>query len=322
MPTTDQLSATATKRHAELMKSTDQKRIADYDAKHGEGAYSKRLKEKLNKIYSPEKAKQMTTGKVKPTGKVVGRENLSPQAQAAIARLEAKKGLPPDMQYTRNGKKISAEEFNRVKSGNIISGGGKPGGFLGGMMEGAKNMLGGMFKPGETKTIFRDGNKGIMTPELQKEFDKLNANRARADKLEAENKAMSTQGGLRKNLEKDPLFAEYQKAYDDPKHPLHTKVAGDLFDDTGTKDPLRFEDFKKLKAQQSQAKLSPNQPSPAAPPAPPAGGGSNVKVVRMPSPGGADNPNDKNTGGSDVNAVSTGNGNKAKWNILGIPMPF
>ena len=27
-------------------------------------------------------------------------------------------------------------------------------------------------------------------------------------------------------------------------------------------------------------------------------------------------------GGSDVDAVRTGNGNKAKWNILGIPMPF
>ena len=83
-----------------------------------------------------------------------------------------------------------------------------------------------------------------------------------------------------------------------------------------------FEDFKKLKAQQSQAKLSPNQPSPAAPPPPPSGGGSNVKVIRMPSSGGGDNPVDKDTGGSDVNAASTGNGNKAKWNILGIPMPF
>ena len=320
MPTTDQLSATATKRHGEIMKITDQKKIADYDAKHGAGAYSKKLQEKLNKIYSTEKAKQMTTGKVKPTGKVVGRENLSPQAQAAIARLEAKRGLPPDMQYTRNGKRISAEEFNRVKSGNIMPGGKKPGGFLGGMMEGAKNMLGGMFKPGETKTIFRDGNKGIMTPELQKEFDKLNANRARADKREAESKAMMNRP--KKSVKDDPLFAEYQQAYDDPKHPLHAKVAGDLFDDTGTKDPLRFEDFKKLKAQQSQAKLSPNQPSPAAPPAPPSGGGSNVKVIRMPSSGGGDNPNDKNTGGSDVDAALTGNGNKAKWNILGIPMPF
>ena len=319
-PALQQAEATANKRHAELMKSTNPERIAAYDKQHGEGAYSQKLKEKLYRTYGGQATGQTQPSAPTPTGKVVGRENLSPQAQAAIARLEAKRGLPPDMQYTRNGKRISAEEFKRVKSGNIMPGGKKPGEFLGGMMEGAKNMLGGMFKPGETKTIFRDGNKGIMTPELQKEFDKLNANRARADKLEAENKAMMNRP--KKSVKDDPLFAEYQKAYDDPKHPLHAKVAGDLFDDTGTKDPLRFEDFKKLKAQQSQAKLSPNQPSPAAPPPPPSGGGSNVKVIRMPSSGGGDNPVDKDTGGSDVNAASTGNGNKAKWNILGIPMPF
>ena len=57
-------------------------------------------------------------------------------------------------------------------------------------------------------------------------------------------------------------------------------------------------------------------------PGPPPGGGNNVKIVRVSSPGGGDNPVDKNVGGSDVNAASTGNGNKAKWNILGIPMPF
>ena len=50
----------------------------------------------------------------------------------------------------------------------------------------------------------------------------------------------------KKSVQDDPLFAEYQRAFDDPKHPLHEKVAGDLFDDTGTKDPLRFEEFKKL----------------------------------------------------------------------------
>jgi len=321
MPTTDQLSATAIKRHAELMKTTNPQRIADYDAKHGAGAYSKKLQEKLNKMYSPEKAKQMTTGKVKPTGKVVGRENLSPQAQAAIARLEAKKGLPPDMQYTRNGKKISAEEFNRVKrvkSGNIMPGGGKSGGFLGGMMEGAKNMLGGMFKPGETKTIFRDGNIGTPTAEEQRYIDEHNAGMA---KIDAKNKARDEERSkvAAKQSEHDRLFGEYRKIVMNEDHPLHRKVAGDLFtDDEG----MKFEDFKKLKAQQNQAKLSPNQPSPAAPPAPPSGGGSNVKVVRMPSPGGGSNPNDKNTGGSDVDAVQTGNGNKAKWNILGIPMPF
>ena len=58
-------------------------------------------------------------------------------------------------------------------------------------------------------------------------------------------------------------------------------------------------------------------------PAPPPGGGNNVKVVRAPSPGGGgNNPNDNQTGGSDVDATSPGNGNKAKWSILGIPMPF
>ena len=150
-------------------------------------------------MYSPEKAKQMTTGKVKPTGKVVGRENLPRRAQEALARMDAQRndglqaGAPRKdssynisststngvMEYTRNGKKISAEEFNRIKSGNIMPGGGKPGGFLGGMMEGAKNMLGGMFKPGETKTIFKDGNIGTPTAEEQKSIDRLNAKKAK-----------------------------------------------------------------------------------------------------------------------------------------------
>ena len=48
-----------------------------------------------------------------------------------------------------------------------------------------------------------------------------------------------------------------------------------------------------------------------------------MKVVRAPSPGGGNNPNDNQTGGSDVDATSPGNGNKAKWSILGIiPVPF
>ena len=331
MPTTDQLSATATKRHAELMKSTDQKKIADYDAKHGTGAYSKKLQEKLNKMYSPEKAKQMTTGKVKPTGKVVGRENLSPQAQAAIARLEAKRGLPPDMQYTRNGKKISAEEFNRTK--NMVSAAKKGGakGVLDHMISGAKGMFGGMFgglqgAVNNPKSFVesmggtvRDGNKGIMTPELQKEFDKLNATRARADKLEAYNKMMSTQGGLRKNLEKDPLFAEYERIQDDINHPLHDKVAGDLFADD--KPGMRFAEFKKFKAQQSQAKLSPNQPQPkVSAPQPPTPPSNNVQVIK--SPRGSQTRAAEGNTGSNVPAIDAGNGNKSKWKIFGMSLPF
>ena len=317
MPTTDQLSATATKRHAELMKSTDQKRIADYDAKHGAGAYSKKLQEKLNKMYSPEKAKQMTTGKVKPTGKVVGRENLPRRAQEALARMDAQRndglqaGAPRKdssynisststngvMEYTRNGKKISAEEFNRIKSGNIIPGGGKPGGFLGGMMEGAKNMLGGMFKPGETKTIFKDGNIGTPTAEEQKAIDRLNAKKAKL-------RATETTKNITQNRSYEDMSPE-ERERNVSSYPPEMRQA--------------VLEISKMK---SQAKLSSNQPSPASPPGPPPGGGNNVKVVRAPSPGGGSNPNDKNTGGSDVDAAQTGNGNKAKWNILGIPMPF
>jgi hypothetical protein len=76
-------------------------------------------------------------------------------------------------------------------------------------------------------------------------------------------------------------------------------------------------------AQVEKTKASLSFPKPnMTMPGPPPGGGNNVKVVRAPSPGGGNNPNDKNTGGSDVDAAQTGNGNKAKWNILGIPMPF
>ena len=66
---------------------------------------------------------------------------------------------------------------------------------------------------------------------------------------------------------------------------------------------------------------SSTKPQVAAPPAPPVGGGSNVKVVRAPSPS-KDKGDKQSFGGSEVDAVQTGNGNKAKWNILGIPMPF
>jgi len=38
-------------RHNQLMQSTSQDRISAYDKKHGEGAYSKKLREKLTKIY-------------------------------------------------------------------------------------------------------------------------------------------------------------------------------------------------------------------------------------------------------------------------------
>ena len=246
-------SAQATKRHAELMKSTDQKKIADYDAKHGAGAYSKKLQEKLNKIYPNETAKDPESGlPIKPTGKVVGRENLPPATRALLEKMDAQRASgTADMLYTRKDgsfrQRISAEEFNRVKSGNIIPGGGKPGGLFGGL-------FGGMGKPPTpppgAKII--DGNIGTPTAQEQKDLDALAAKKA---KLRATEAKLGTTG-------KDLVT-----------------------------------------------------------PGPPPGGGSNVKVVRAPSS--EQKSTDKQGGGgSDVDASPAGNGNKAKWNILGIPMPF
>ena len=50
-PAMVQGEATANKRHAELMLSTDPEKIAAYDKKHGRGAYSHELKEKLYRTY-------------------------------------------------------------------------------------------------------------------------------------------------------------------------------------------------------------------------------------------------------------------------------
>ena len=43
---------TAESRLSDLMKTTDPKKISDYDSKHGEGAYQAELKQKLERIYS------------------------------------------------------------------------------------------------------------------------------------------------------------------------------------------------------------------------------------------------------------------------------
>ena len=268
------------KRHTELMESTDSKKISDYDKKHGQGAYSQKLKEKLYRTYDTK-----ASGQTQPTGQVVGRENLSPQAQEAIARLEDKKGLPSDMQYTKNGKKISAENFNRVKGmvGAAKEGGAK--GVLNHMLSGTKNMFGGIFDKAQGAVndpksfvesmggTVKDGNIGTLTAQEQKDFDTLAANK---EKLKQSQQNLL---GIKspKKPQDDPLFAEYQEAFDNPKHPLHDKVAGDLFVDD--KPGMRFADFKKLKAERSQAKLSPNQSPPPAPPEPPSQSQSSVSQI-------------------------------------------
>ena len=133
-------SPEATKRHAELMATTDpssQKRIADYDAKHGEGAYSKELQKKLNKIY-PAAAKDPKSGSpVTPTGKVVGRENLPSATQKVLARMDAQKagGLQPDM-------KTSGPALGRLAMGAF-----------GGSLLGPAGMMGGALLGGGVENI-------------------------------------------------------------------------------------------------------------------------------------------------------------------------
>ena len=80
------------KRHAELMKSTNPQKISDYDAKHGAGAYSKKLKQKLGKIYSSSKpSAPAAQAGIKPTGKVVGRENLPAATRSILEKMDAQR---------------------------------------------------------------------------------------------------------------------------------------------------------------------------------------------------------------------------------------
>ena len=72
------------------------------------------------------------------------------------------------MQYTRNGKKISAEEFNRVKSGDIMPGMGMFGGMFGGSKT-CKSILN-RWKNKIEGTV-KDGNKYLMRKQHRNKED-------------------------------------------------------------------------------------------------------------------------------------------------------
>ena len=97
---------------------------------------------------------------------------------------------------------------------------------------------------GEKKIV--DGNIGKPTAQEQKDLDNL---AAKKEKLKQSQQKLMGMKSPKKSVQDDPLFAEYQQAFDDPNHPLHEKVAGDLFTD---KDPIRFEEFKKLKQKEGK----------------------------------------------------------------------
>ena len=175
---TSKPSAQATTRHAELMQSTNPQRIADYDAKHGAGSYSKKLQEKLNKTYSSEAPQQQSQPQsdIVPTGKVVGRKDLSPKAQEALARLDAQKAgkLQPDVKTTKKG--------------------GSP---FGGMLSG---MMGGLLGSGQKSMTVVDGNVGKPTAQEQKDIDNLAAKKAKLQ--QSQQKLMSLKSRDKKSLAK------------------------------------------------------------------------------------------------------------------------
>jgi hypothetical protein len=256
------------KRHNQLMQSTSQEKIAAYDKKHGEGAYSKKLREKLTKIYVAPIQSSIKKSIV-PTGQVVGRENLPASTVKVLERMDAQKGSgdkPTDTQYTKDGRKISADQFNKVQGmlGAAKEGGAE--GVLKHMLSGAKSMFGGMFDKAQGAIndpksfvesmggTVKDGNIGKPTTQEQKDIDAL---ATKKEKLKQSQQSLIGAKSPAKPSQGDAsLRDEYDMIQNNPHHPLFEKVrgGGDI-DDFG----MRFSEFKKFKAQQ----IKPPQQSPA-----------------------------------------------------------
>ena len=304
-PALRQAEATANKRHAELMKSTNPEKITAYDKEHGQGAYSQKLKEKLYRTYGAGASGQTQPTSPTPTGQVVGRENLPSNTQKVLARMDAQKAgnLPPNV-------KTSGPLLGRMAMGMMGGLNNMMSNFTGGITNAINNPKSIVESMGGT---VKDGNIGTPTAQEQKDFDNLAASKA---KLKQSQQTLMGLKSPAKSVQNDPLFAEYQQAFDNPNHPLHDKVAGDLFTD---KDPIRFADFKKLKAQQAQVKppakvaSTPPKVSAPEPPQQPA-----VSVVKMPGRNtGGDTP-PAQRGGSRTPEFNAGSGSSSKRKILGI----
>ena len=304
-PALRQAEATANKRHAELMKSTNPEKITAYDKEHGQGAYSQKLKEKLYRTYGAGASGQTQPTSPTPTGQVVGRENLPSNTQKVLARMDAQKAgnLPPNV-------KTSGPLLGRMAMGMMGGLNNMMSNFTGGITNAINNPKSFVESMGGT---VKDGNIGKPTAQEQKDFDNLAASKA---KLKQSQQTLMGLKSPAKSVQNDPLFAEYQQAFDNPNHPLHDKVAGDLFTD---KDPIRFADFKKLKAQQAQVKppakvaSTPPKVSAPEPPQQPA-----VSVVKMPGRNtGGDTP-PAQRGGSRTPEFNAGSGSSSKRKILGI----
>ena len=101
-----QAETKANKRHAELMQSTNPEKIADYDKRHGEGAYSHKLKEKLYRTYSPIK-KNTSSMKLGENPKRSVPEPPS-QPQSSVSQISATQARRNERRST-SSKKYSGE---------------------------------------------------------------------------------------------------------------------------------------------------------------------------------------------------------------------
>ncbi len=220
-------------RVSELMKSTSPGKIANYDKEYGRGAYERKLRQKLEKIYSSSnKSDASPPPVVKTTGP-----------------LKSDSSLPPDIKTT--GPLLGRMAMNLPIGGMIrdVFGALKkkeinPQTILEEIKSRAKSMatsMGGTVK---------DGNIGTPTAQEQKDFDTLAASKAKL-------KSSSFMGTPKQD--DSALRAEYLAIQDDPHHPLHTKVRGGYdVDDFG----MSFSEFKRFKKGpqvQSAATTSPTK---------------------------------------------------------------
>jgi len=214
---------------------------------------NKKLLRQRSKDIKEEKKEEKEIKKIS-SGQVVGRENLPAATQKALTEMDAKRSgtLPPDIKTTKKGGVPDMLGLGGLIRGITGMGTNQKEESGGGFVGAVNKVMGAIENPlsifgmlgGEKKIV--DGNIGKPTAQEQKDLDNL------ADKKEKLKQSQQKLMGLKspkKSVQDDPLFAEYQQAFDDPNHPLHEKVAGDLFTD---KDPIRFEEFKKLKEKEGK----------------------------------------------------------------------
>jgi len=99
-------SDTAESRLSDLMKTTDPKKISDYDSKHGEGAYQAELKQKLERIYNDDSTFGVPPG-VEMIGGGGGTNALTEQAKVRTIR---------QMIFDPTGIKAERKHFNDPQS--------------------------------------------------------------------------------------------------------------------------------------------------------------------------------------------------------------